>query len=421
MKRWIVIVCIALLAIQAKAQNRIYDAQVKTLQAMVGQDWLSYPAVLRLDTDDVLHVSFDQLSHTYHRYVCHVSRHEADWKPASEVFESDWLEGFNDFVIDDSETSLNTIVPYTHYQFQLPNPLCRLKLSGNYRLSILDADDDDRLVATVDFMVCEQQMTLSLQATTNTDIDLNQSHQQLSVALNYGSLRVTNPDEQIRLVVLRNGRSDTRRTGIAPTYRQADGLQWSHCRELIFDAGNEYRKYEILDPSHPTMGIDHIAWDGEYYQVWPFLSQPRPNYLYDEDADGAFYVRNSDNRENDIASEYVFVNYRLQAPPVPDGCILIDGQFATTDPSDYVMHYDPTDGLYHAQILQKQGYYSYQYLWLRPSGQRQYLPSEGNYYQTENRYQALVYYKGTGERTWRLTAFRGIELVSSDMNGRTQR
>lgn len=38
MKRWIVIVCIALLAIQAKAQNRIYDAQVKTLQAMVGQD-----------------------------------------------------------------------------------------------------------------------------------------------------------------------------------------------------------------------------------------------------------------------------------------------------------------------------------------------------------------------------------------------
>ena len=62
MKRWVVIVCIALLAIQAKAQNRIYDAQVKTLQAMVGQDWLSYPAVLRLDTDDVLHVSFDQLS-----------------------------------------------------------------------------------------------------------------------------------------------------------------------------------------------------------------------------------------------------------------------------------------------------------------------------------------------------------------------
>ena len=104
MKRWIVIVCIALLAIQAKAQNRIYDAQVKTLQAMVGQDWLSYPAVLRLDTDDVLHVSFDQLSHTYHRYVCHVSRHEADWQPASEVFESDWLEGFNDFVIDASET-----------------------------------------------------------------------------------------------------------------------------------------------------------------------------------------------------------------------------------------------------------------------------------------------------------------------------
>ena len=66
--------------------------------------------------------------------------------------------------------------------------------------------------------------------------------------------------------------------------------------------------------------------------------------------------------------------------------------------------------LYTASILQKQGYYSYQYLWEDEHGKKRVLPSEGNFYQTENRYQALVYYKETGGRTWRLAAFGQITL-----------
>jgi hypothetical protein len=88
----------------------------------------------------------------------------------------------------------------------------------------------------------------------------------------------------------------------------SDGLKWEHNRELIFDAGNEYHKYEILDIHHPTMGIDYLEWDGENYNVYPFSSKERPNYLYDEDANGAFYIRNSDNIDNDITSEYVLVH-----------------------------------------------------------------------------------------------------------------
>ena len=74
------------------------------------------------------------------------------------------------------------------------------------------------------------------------------------------------------------------------------------------------------------------------------------------------------------------------------------------------MNYDETSGLYTASILQKQGYYSYQYLWVTDDGVSHPLPSEGSYYETENRYQAMVYYKGTGERTWRLTSYAQITL-----------
>ena len=419
MRRWAVACLALLLPLTIAAGNSIRHPQLKSLQAVVNEDWLSAPAVMNLGTDDVLHVSFDELSHDYHRYTYRIERCEVDWQPSEGMFESDWLEGFNDNVIEDYATSVNTVIPYTHYQFELPNNRCRLKMSGNYHLLILD--DDNETVASVEFMVVEQVMALSLQATTNTDIDMNESHQQLSVSLNYGSLRVTNPEEQIRLVVIQNGRQDNCRQGISPTFKSLNGLEWKHTKELIFEAGNEYRKFEVLDPSHPTMGIDRIVWDGNNYQAYPFISEPRRNYIYDVDADGAFCIRNSDNRENETTCEYVYVNYRLKTAPLPSGNIIIDAQWTTEAAEQYVMTYDTSEDLWQAQILQKQGYYSYQYLWEKADGTRSILPSEGNFYQTQNRYQALVYYKGTGERTWRITAFRGIQLVSCDEYDRIKR
>jgi hypothetical protein len=388
------------------AGHRILHPQIKSLQAVVNQDFMS-PAVLRLGTDDILHIAFDELSHDYHRYTYTLERCEADWTPAQGIFESDWLEGFNAIVIDDHEPSINTIVPYTHYQLQIPNDQCRLKMSGNYRLYIIDDEQQEQL-ACVEFMVTEQKMSLFMEATTNTDIDLNTSHQQLDITLNYGNLVVTNPQEQIRMVIRQNDRDDNCRRDIPPTFINNNGLRWQHCRPLIFEAGNEYRKYEVLDPSHPTMGIDYIRWDGDQYQVFPFISEPRPHYIYDEDSDGAFYIRNSDNVENDIASEYVWVNYRLKAPFLPSGRIMIQGHWTTEAPETYEMTYDATTQLYTASILQKQGYYSYQYLWMDNDGRQQFLPSEGSFYQTENRYQTYIYYKGTEDRTWRLVSYRQL-------------
>lgn len=406
MNRFKILVIILLWPLSLIAGHKILHPQIKSLQAVVNQDFMS-PAVLRLGTDDVLHIAFDELSHDYHRYTYTLERCEADWTPAQGLFESDWHEGFNAIVIDDHEPSINTIVPYTHYQLQIPNDQCRLKMSGNYRLYIID-DEQQEQMAYVEFMVTEQNMSLFMEATTNTDIDLNTSHQQLDITLNYGSLAVTNPQEQIRLVVRQNDRDDNFRRDVPPTFINHNGLRWQHCRPLIFEAGNEYRKYEVLDPSHPTMGIDYIRWDGEQYQVFPFISEPRPHYIYDEDSNGAFYIRNSDNVENDIASEYVWVNYRLKSPVLPSGRILIQGHWTTEAPETYEMTYDATTRLYTASILQKQGYYSYQYLWQDNDGRQQFLPSEGSFYQTENRYQCYIYYKGTEDRTWRLVSYRQL-------------
>jgi hypothetical protein len=99
------------------------------------------------------------------------------------------------------------------------------------------------------------------------------------------------------------------------------------------------------------------------------------------------------------------VNYTLQSPY--QGDIYIDGHWTTdADRQHYRMAYDEQQQTYHASILQKQGYYSYQFL----TADGGIPASEGSFYQTENRYQVLVYYKGSGERTWRLVGYRALEL-----------
>ena len=159
-------IALLLLPLTIAAKSKVHDPQIKSLQVVVNQDWLS-PAVMRLRTDDVLNVSFDELSHDYHRYIYRVEHCEADWTPSESLFESDWLEGFNGNPIDDYDPSVNTTVAYTHYRFQIPNDRMRLRLSGNYRIHICEDDGKEQEVITIDFCVTEQSMPLAMSATTN--------------------------------------------------------------------------------------------------------------------------------------------------------------------------------------------------------------------------------------------------------------
>lgn len=398
------------MGLTAQARNIIYADNIKSLQTIVNNDFLS-PAVMKLHSDDVLHISFDELSHEYHRFIYKIAHCTPEWSETSGLFESDYLKGFNGNPIEDYENSRGTTVDYTHYTLQIPNEKCRLTRSGNYRLSIYDEENDMEKVMDIEFMIYEDAMKLGMQMSTNTDIDTHKSHQQISLSLNYNQIRITNLEEQIFTIVKQNDRDDNACINPQPSFIKGNGLDWNHQRELIFDAGNEYRKYEILAVSHPTFGIDHIDWDGHHYNAFLFTSEPRRNYIYDEDANGAFYIRNSDNFENDITSDYVFVHYKMAMPRLAQGIeMTVDGWWTTdADKDNYRMEYDEEDQAYYLTLMQKQGYYSYQYLERDADGRSSNAACEGNYYQTENSYQAYVYYRETGGRSWRLVAYRQLK------------
>ena len=296
MKKYLSILLISLFAVTSRAQrHEILSPRIASLQVTADDNWTGLPIT---DMDGRIHINFDDLTHEYTRYTYRIEHCEADWTPSEELFTSDYLQGFADGdVIEYCIESLNTYQLYTHYSLTIPNERCRLKMSGNYRLTVIDENNDETPVMTVCFMLVEPKMGVSLNYTTNTDVDINNSHQQVEMNLLYGELNVTNPTEQIKTVVMQNGRWDNARLNARPQYVMPDGHRWQHCRDFIFRAANEYHKFEMLDLTHPTMGIDHISWDGEMYHVFPFINEPRRHYIYDEDANGAFIILNSDNYE----------------------------------------------------------------------------------------------------------------------------
>ncbi len=101
--RFTLLFSISLLPLTLCAKHRVWSSQVKSLQVVVNQNWTRLP-VMTLGSDDVLHVHFDELSHTYHRYLIRLEHCEQDWTPTEGLFESDWLEGFNDQPIEDYES-----------------------------------------------------------------------------------------------------------------------------------------------------------------------------------------------------------------------------------------------------------------------------------------------------------------------------
>jgi hypothetical protein len=238
---------------------------------------------------------------------------------------------------------------------------------------------------------------------------INGRFQQVSLQMNYGrGIRVTDFQRQLQTMVLQNGRWDDVRLLPKPQFLNADGAQWSHCRELIFEGGNEYRKFEMLDTHDTGLGIESMEWDGSAYHAYLWPDEPRPNYVYDEDANGAFYLRNSDNYENDRTSEYVLVHFTLKVPR-QNGDVYLNGTWTNDSFTDnYKMEYDEQEECYTAVVSMKLGYYSYQYLLLNDDGIARFLPTEGSFFQTENQYQALVYYRGNGDRTDRLVGYQQV-------------
>ena len=397
--------------------NKVYDPMIHTLQTIVNDDWL-HDDVITLGTDDWVTISFDHFTHDYHRFTYKIVHCNADWTP-SDLFEVDYMDGFNNLPIEDYENSLNTTMLYTHYRLDLPNDDIQFKVSGNYRVEIyLDNENDDekqeeKVVAVACFRIVEPRMGLNVAMTSNTDIDTNLSHQQVSFVVNYHPTEVVDPATEIKPYVYQNGRTDNHVAQVKPTYVTPGHLEYTHNSALIFPAGNEYRRFEVINMHFATQGVDRMTYFTPYYHATLLPDAPRRNYSFDVDHDGRYLIRYNLAQDTDTEADYLFVHFTLEMPYRTGGNFYLTGEFAYDSfTPEYKMTYNAAEQVYEATVLLKQGAYDFMYLWVPDgSGVGQTGPAEGNFYEAENEYQVYIYHRPFGGRYDRLVATQQVKFA----------
>ena len=388
----------------------IFSDRIRTLQIHPDMDPLGEPIWI-MNEQTPLIISFDELAED-HRYLRYSLTHcDRRWQP-SQLVDSEFLSGFNEQSIDEYRYSRGTETHYVHYTITFPSHDMRPLLSGNYLLRIYDESDPDKTLAQVRLMVVEPKVGISADVTGVTDVDYNAAHQQLTVKVDTEGSDISDPFNDLSVMISQNGRLDNEVTVTKPMRVIGKTLVYEHLPALIFDAGNEYRRMETVSVTYPGMRVDAIEYRHPFYHVFIAEDAPRISgrYEYDETQNGSFFIRDYNSDDSDIEAEYVIAHFSLDMPKLATTDIYLDGDLTMRRFDDSSrMVYNPDTQKYEKVMLLKLGAYNYQYLTVGPRDTHGRTDGiEGNYYQTGNRYLIKVYERKPGERYDRLVGVNRI-------------
>jgi len=394
-------------------RTQIFDSTIKTLQ--IGRDGEKYSSnLMELNSNDVLKIKFDQLSHEAHVYSYKILHCNADWT-LSNLSTNEYLDGFTSGNINDYSLSSATTILYTHYRFELPNNDMKLKISGNYVAFIYEDNRTDSPVAQVCFSVFEPKISINHTIRANTDIELNGRLQQIDFDVLLNGVSVQNPSSELKVIVRQNGRFDNEVYGIQPTYFAGSKLSFTNNKQLIFEGGNEFHSFDISSVYAAGRGVDRIKFVQPHYEVYLMQDkiQASTAYNHEYDANGKFVVNYQESMGNsDTEADYMYVNFVLPVKqPFLDGHLYLGGDFCYNSLSEKSkILYDFNAGLYFYRTLLKQGGYNYQYLFLGKGSSKATVERvDGSFWQTNNEYGIYIYHRPIGGRYDRLIGYKIFE------------
>lgn len=386
--------------------------EVESVKVSDVNDFMGVP-VLRLGSPDVISVNFDIIGEK-HDYLRYRFRHlNADDRPSS-LMESEFLEGFNEWEVEDYAYSDNTYVHYVNYNIDISPTTHTFTYSGNYQLEIYTENDPDNVILKVPFYVSEDSVNIIGEVDSRTDKGFNTEFQQLELSVDSPNLQGVNPYQEIKVVVTQNNTPETERFVSTPMRIDRDRIIYSHIPELIFDAGNEYRRFETVRTDYAGLRVDSVRFINGMWHAWVREDMPRVEnpYEFDSTQHGRFKIDEYNSTDPNLGSDYVMVHFILDLPEQRYSEVYIDGEFTNYLPEDKKeMKYDKTTDKYEVTIPLKQGSYNYRYLMKdKNSGRKTPSPIEGNKYETRNEYFVRVYLMTPGSRGDRLIGHKIINV-----------
>ncbi|PHN99781.1 DUF5103 domain-containing protein, partial [Rhodobacteraceae bacterium 4F10] len=234
-------------------------------------------------------------------------------------------------------------------------------------------------------------------ATTN-------QQQTVQFSVNHPGLQINTPSQEINVTLFQNHNWNTAITNLQPIFIKPQQLLYNHTVRTNFWGGNEFLNFDTKFIRNSSLNVARVERKNLYHS-YLYTDEPRNDkiYTYNPDINGQFVVRTTerdvvDNRDNTEA-DYSLVHFSLEAfEPYENKEVFVYGAFNNYELSEEnKMTYDSSQKIYKATLPFKQGFYNYNYATLDNNKNVDLHEVDGSFYQTENEYTVIVYYKPFGE------------------------
>ncbi|MDR3697294.1 DUF5103 domain-containing protein [Mucilaginibacter sp.] len=394
---------------QSPYTDSIYQPEIKSVEFYNTKKQASFP-LITLGSGEKVMLAFDNLNGGSQEYYYTIEHCDALWN-SSNISTTEYLQAYSDDKIINYTYSLGTFRKYTHYELTLPNENIAPKIPGNYILKVYEDGDQNKLVLTRRLYVLNSKIGISAEMIPSVDNSTRSTNQKINFTLNYGNLPVQNPATNLRTLIIQNNRPETGMLNTQPTYIRGTQLIFNDVNRNDFPGGNEFRHFDtrtlklnserVLRMMHDTANTIIMLTDADQGQ--------QANYSFQYDLNGSFYVLNQDGTDPRTDADYTHIYFTLSTQKSPmDGSPYLVGRFNDFKlDENSKMHYDANTGKFAIVLHLKQGVYDYTYVWVdKASGKADDTALEGSYFETENDYQILVYYRPPGARWEELIGYR---------------
>ncbi len=412
------LVCMVFFAVSlessAQEPDKIYKPYIATAQLFQYGDQTQLP-MYNLDGGSRFELEFDDMEGNYKNYYYTYQLCDYNWQPVN-LSPFDYIKGFTQNRISTYRYSSIAFTRYTHYQAILPEKNSVPTKSGNYLLKVFIDGDTSKLAFTKRLLVVDAKATINASVVQLLGAQNFTTHQKVRFTITIGDLNAFSAAQQTKVVVLQNNRWDNAQKDIVPTFVRGNVLDYTNDNIANFPGGKEWRWLDLRSFRLQSDRIDHADYGKTFTNMYvvPDVDRSAQRYVYYADYNGMYNIITYESINPFWQGDYATVKFSFAPPggkPFDKKDIYLSGEFTNYELSDkYRMQYNDSTGLYEVSTFMKQGYYSYTYTLVDERGADKSNVLEGNYWETENNYTILVYYKSFTDRSDQLI---GVGRINS--------